>query len=63
MSQTHSMVTFMKHMKCARRWITRQQLLTLRGQALAGDIAGAEKGLTTILKGNNQKRNVVVVHA
>lgn len=47
-------------MKHEHRRITRQQLLTLRGQALAGDISGAEKGLASILERNNLQRNVVV---
>lgn len=29
--------------------LTRQEFKTLRGQALSGDIAGAEKGLQTII--------------
>lgn len=29
--------------------LTRQQVRTLRGQVLAGDVDGAEKGLTKIL--------------
>jgi hypothetical protein len=33
---------------CSHR-LTRQQFKTLRGQALAGDIAGAEKGLERLL--------------
>ena len=32
------------------RGLTQQQLRTLKGQALAGDIDGAEKGLYTILQ-------------
>ena len=31
--------------------ITRQQLLTLRGQALKGDEEGARKGLVKVLEG------------
>lgn len=40
--------------------ITRQQLLTLRGQALSGDIEGAKKGLERILRranGKTEERN------
>ena len=41
-------VFLMRLYLCAHR-LTRQQLKTLRGQALAGDIAGAEKGLERLL--------------
>lgn len=34
-----------------RRTLTRQQIKTIRGQALAGDVEGAIKGLSKILKG------------
>lgn len=40
---------FMKDLKAARKYISRQQLLTFRGQALAGNIVGARKGLTKIM--------------
>ncbi len=33
-----------------RRELTRQQLLTLRGQVLAGDVEGAMKGLARIVQ-------------
>jgi len=37
--------------------LTRQQIRTLRGQALAGDVKGARKGLVKILERNKcQKR-------
>lgn len=45
---------FMRQLKQARNRITRQQLLTLRGQALAGDIVGAEKGLNTLLREDHE---------
>jgi hypothetical protein len=41
---------FMKDLKAARKYISRQQLLTFRGQALAGNIVGARKGLTKIMR-------------
>lgn len=41
---------FLAELKCYRRLIGRQTLLTIRGQALAGDIAGARKGLQRIIK-------------
>ncbi|MDL2206250.1 hypothetical protein LJC33_04985 [Eubacteriales bacterium OttesenSCG-928-N13] len=46
------MTAFLKRLKHhhAHSRLTRQQLLTLRGQALAGDLTGAEKGLERILR-------------
>lgn len=35
--------------KC-RQWLTKQQLRTLKGQVLAGDVSGAEKGLCKLIK-------------
>ncbi len=40
---------FLKLLKKYNSKLTRQQFKTLRGQALAGDIDGAVKGLETIL--------------
>ena len=37
------------HLRNAKRQLTRQQFLTLRGQILAGDSDGALKGLQKIL--------------
>lgn len=37
-----------------RERLTRQQLKTLRGQALAGDVNGASKGLRQILLGSGR---------
>lgn len=37
--------------------LTRQQRKTLRGQALAGDLAGAERGLITILQRRRQNEH------
>lgn len=39
---------FMKDLKAARKYISRQQLLTFRGQALSGTW-GAKKGLIKIM--------------
>lgn len=44
------MTKFLKRLKIHRHQLTRQQLRTLRGQALAGDIVGANKGLDHILR-------------
>ena len=40
----------MRAIKANAGSLTRQQIKTLRGQALAGDIDGAIKGLESILK-------------
>lgn len=41
---------FVSHLKTYRHRIPKQTLKTLRGQALAGDVDGAIRGLTHILK-------------
>lgn len=40
---------FIKHLYKCKNSMTRQELLTLRGQALKGDIDGAMRGLGTIM--------------
>lgn len=40
---------FLRELRYHRDHLTRQQLRTLRGQALSGDIAGAMRGLGEIL--------------
>ena len=40
----------MKTLKANRRNLTRQQYRTIKGQAFAGDIRGAEKGLYKLLE-------------
>jgi hypothetical protein len=40
---------FLRELRYHRDRLTRQQLRTLRGQALSGDIAGAMRGLGEIL--------------
>ncbi len=42
---------FLRLLRNHRRTLTRQQIKTIRGQALAGDVEGAAKGLSKILKG------------
>ena len=39
----------MKQLKAHREQLTRQQVRTIKGQILAGDIAGAMKGLDRII--------------
>ena len=41
---------FLARMKLFRRELTAQQWKTLRGQALSGDLEGAEKGLAVIVR-------------
>lgn len=40
----------LKTLKVYKDKLTRQQLLTLRGQAIAGDYAGALKGLEKVIE-------------
>lgn len=42
--------TFMKALRASKAYLTRQQITTLKGQALSGDIEGAYKGIATIIK-------------
>ncbi len=41
---------FIRHLKNYRHLIPKQTLKTLRGQALSGDVDGANRGLAHILK-------------
>ena len=43
------MQAFIAKLYTYKRFLDRQQIRTLRGQALAGDVAGAQKGLDRIL--------------
>ena len=42
--------SFMKKLKNNRPFLTKQQYRTIKGQALSGDINGAEKGLNSLLR-------------
>lgn len=42
--------SFLGELRACNKWLTAQQYKTLRGQAIAGDIAGAKKGLAVLLK-------------
>lgn len=42
---------FLERLKQCKKHLDRQQLKTLRGQALNGDLEGAEKGLAKIMGG------------
>ena len=39
---------FLLSLRCSRSILSRNTLLTLRGQALSGDIEGAERGLARL---------------
>ena len=54
------MEAFLEQLKGYRHLINKQQLKTLRGQALAGDVEGARKGLQKILKKNMSKRDMFI---
>ena len=41
---------FLRDLKAAAPYLDRQQVLTLRGQALGGDVNGAAKGLAKIMR-------------
>ena len=41
---------FMKKLKNNRPYLSKQQYRTIKGQALSGDIDGAEKGLNSFLR-------------
>ena len=43
------MNNFIKELKRYRHILSKQTILTLRGQALSGDLEGAKRGLKTIL--------------
>lgn len=45
---------FLRHLKAYRGKLPRQAVLTLRGQALSGDVDGAIRGLAQILKNKSQ---------
>ena len=45
---------FIEHMKQVKKYLTTQQYRTLRGQALAGDVDGAEKGLMKLVGGRTK---------
>lgn len=50
----------MEQLKGYRHFINKQQLKTLRGQAFAGDVEGARKGLQKILSRKMSKRDIFI---
>lgn len=49
MSMANEVSTMMRQIKEYRNVLTKQQKKTLRGQILAGDYTGAEKGLNKLI--------------
>lgn len=45
----------LKTLKVYKNYLSRQQLLTLRGQAIAGDYIGALKGIEKLVPFMNKK--------
>ena len=41
--------SFMRKLKNSRPYLSKQQYRTIKGQALSGDIDGAQKGLNSLL--------------
>lgn len=50
MNRQKELTQFLKTLKRYRHGLKRQELLTLRGQALHGDIAGAKKGFCVLME-------------
>lgn len=48
--RTREQTVFLDELKRYRQQLNKQLLLTLRGQALAGDVEGARRGLTRALR-------------
>lgn len=41
---------FLRKLRSSRKWLSAQEIRTLKGQALSGDIEGAERGLARLLE-------------
>ena len=42
--------SFMRKLENCRQYLSKQQYRTIKGQALSGDIDGAQKGLNSLLR-------------
>ena len=42
--------SFIRKLKNCRQYLSKQQYRTIKGQALSGDIDGAQKGLNSLLR-------------
>ena len=49
--------SFMKKLKNCGPYLTKQQYRTIKGQALSGDIDGAQKGLNSLLRRYSYEHN------
>ncbi len=56
--RTREQAVFLNELKRYRQQLNRQQLLTLRGQALAGDVEGAWCGLDRALRHGSLTRRL-----
>ncbi len=56
--RTREQAVFLDELKRYRRQLDRQQLLTLRGQALAGDVEGARRSLDRALRHGSWTRRL-----
>lgn len=50
MREKNNLSDFLKSLKANKGNLTRQQFRTIKGQALAGDIEGAKKGMYKLLE-------------
>ena len=46
---------FILKLKAHKKFLTKQQFKTIRGQALAGDVIGADKGLEKLMERNRRE--------
>lgn len=46
---------FLKKLKTQKKYLTAQQYRTIKGQALAGDVVGADKGLEKLMERNRKQ--------
>ena len=50
MKKKTELAAFLETLEANKKNLTRQQMRTIKGQAFAGDIAGARKGLYKLLE-------------
>lgn len=55
MSKQKELTQFLKTLKKYKYQLKRQELLTLRGQALNGDLVGAKKGFCVLMEGRKMQ--------
>ena len=54
-NRMNDLEAFIQELKRYRRQLDRQTLMTLRGQALKGDVKGAQRGLDRVLRQGYRK--------